>query len=54
VFGESDLRELRRERRRDDDPLTAAGPEADRPLCYAQYLWHAIGASTRHVELATS
>jgi exodeoxyribonuclease V gamma subunit len=54
VFGESDLRELRRERRRDDDPLTPAGPDADRPLCYAEHLWGAIEASAHVVELGAS
>jgi hypothetical protein len=51
VFGESDLRELRLQPRLDHDPLTAAGPDADRPLCYAEHLWQAVDTSARLIEL---
>lgn len=46
VHGDAALRELRRDRRLDDDPLTPSGADADRLLCFAEHLWGAIDAST--------
>lgn len=51
VFGDTTLRELRRrERRHGDDPLTPAGPDADRLLCFAQHLWGAIDSTSTELE----
>ncbi len=46
VFGDRDLRDLRRTLRRDDDPLGPSGATADRLLCFAEHLWGAIAASS--------
>ena len=51
VFGDTTLRELRRrEHRHGDDPLTPAGPDADRLLCFAQHLWGAIDSTSTELE----
>ncbi|MFN7150028.1 MAG: hypothetical protein ACK4V6_11165, partial [Microthrixaceae bacterium] len=48
VYGERDLRDLRSIARQEHDPLTHSGPDADRPLCYAEYLWGAVAESARN------
>ncbi len=48
VYGERDLRDLRSVARQEHDPLTHSGPDADRPLCFAEYLWDAVATSARN------
>jgi exodeoxyribonuclease V gamma subunit len=46
VYGDRDLRDLRRIARRPDDPIGPSGADADRLLCFAEHLWGTIDATS--------